>query len=349
MTDKIEKLTPEQEAMVQEYRDRYFKIGWSTGKADRKTAEEAMAELYKRAGLAVPTPSWHRTSEICIRDGEREALIEQGANVEIRNGDEFIEVPAFIWFDSPLKAAETIKDSTGSYSGMSGVDGCLDAYWAAFYKFCEWLKPDIYSKEDSETLDWFDKLIRSCGPCWPYESYCLMTDFPEVATYDDAELLHNEEGPALAYRDGYKIYAINGVTISDPRIVENPWDLSLEDIENCDDEDIRTIMQSRWCYEEIDSAGDRVGSGGGRWLKETGAKEIDTDTYSTGYEDDEGIPVVLMRVLLQAHDGRKFLMASDSSTDRVYYIQVDRNVTTCSQAHESINGGIKDEDIVVSS
>jgi hypothetical protein len=173
-----------------------------------------------------------------------------------------------------------------------------------------------------------------------------MSERPIKAAYDDRELLHCEDGPALLYKDGLGIYAINGVRIPGelgPLVVERPWELTLEQIEKEDNEDIRVIMQARWCFEEMDNAGDRVGSGGGRWLQETGCKTIHEDVY-TAYGD-----VAIMRALLEDKNGRKFLCCSDSSTDRVYYIQVARESTTCEEAHMSVNGGIPDSDIVVSS
>jgi len=313
MTDKIEKLTPEQEALVPVYRQRYFDIGWSTDETDREAAEKAMRELH-----------------------------------EIKGWDQ----PEIVWFQSPYAAVDTIiessdKDPENTDISMNGPCAALDAVWGCFYKFGEELKPDMYKEEDSRLLDAWDRLCKSCGPCWLYTNYVLMTDKPVEAHYNDGELVHCDTGPALRYSDGHEMYAIDGVRL--PRsiakkAVMSPWEMTLEEIEDSDlDEDVRTILQDRWCYNEIDDAGDYVGSGGGRFLKETGAVSIHEDVYKA-YKD-----VAIMRSLLRDKYGRKWLMCADSSTTRVYYIRVDDSASTCEEGHMSINGGTPDSDIQVSS
>lgn len=303
---QITKLTPEQEQLRDEYAERYLDYGWSTEPADRQAAEEAMAGLYEAAG-------W--------------------------------KIPEFVWFDSPAQAVDTIYESTGERVLLSGVDGNLEAHWVCFYRFCQTLKEGMYEEKDQQLLDLWDQLVRSCGPVYPYENYCLMTERPVRACRNEEDVLHCDDGPALAYRDGFELYALEGLLLPEhlPHAVTAPWELTLEQVEDPNlDEDIRTVLQDRWCYEEIDSAGDRVGSGGGRYVREIGGQQIHEDVY-TGYKD-----VSLMRALFEGKDGRKWLACSDSSTDRVYWIRVPNQVKTCAEAHESINGGIPDSDIVVS-
>jgi hypothetical protein len=310
MADEISELTPEQQELHDRLRDEYMEHGWSSEPSDRPAAEQAMIDIYSSLGK---------------------------------------EPPKFVWFDSPHQALDTIYESTGQREDLSGFDGGMDAPWVLFYKFLCHIIPnsdDLLDDTVRLQLDAYDRLVRSSGPCWPYQNYCLMSERPVRAERDDNQLLHSDDGPALEYRDGTKIYAINGVQFEDQELgeiaVERPWELTLQMIEDQDSEDIRTILQQRWCYEELDGAGDRVGFGYGRYLEEIGARQIHEDVYQA-YGD-----TVLMRALLETEDGRRFLMCTDSSTDRVYYLRVDDQSQTCEQAHMSINGGISDGDIVVS-
>jgi len=312
---KIEYLNAEEETRRVAFRAAYFQHGWSTAPSDRPTAEAAIVKLYARLGKTAP---------------------------------------AFVWFDSPAAASACVKESTGEDVRLSGTDGCLDAPWACFYMFGSTLRDDIYGANLEHLLEW-DALIRSTGPCYSYGKFCLMTERPIKASFDDRELLHALDGPALLYRDGYKIYAVNGVRlaggVSDAvaeDIVERPWVLTAELIAGVESEDLRSIMQERWCYEHMDNAGDRVGSGGGRWLDATGAVSIHEDVYRA-YTKADGDDAILMRALLRATDGKQYLCCSDSSTDRVYYIRVSSDAKTCEEGHMSVNGGVKDSDIVASS
>ncbi|GGM87344.1 DUF6745 domain-containing protein [Dactylosporangium sucinum] len=51
---KVERLTPEQEALVVVVRDEWLVAGWATGPADRRAAERGVAEAYRAAGLQPP-------------------------------------------------------------------------------------------------------------------------------------------------------------------------------------------------------------------------------------------------------------------------------------------------------
>lgn len=337
MTDapkKIETLTAEQEALLPVWRAKYMKVGWNTDPSDRPRAEKGMRALYRRMKM------------------------------------EHADAPdLFIWVDSPLAAVELIRKLNGSTVSLTGTDGQLDAYWLAFYTYAEEIGADIKEEDRTQLHEWEDVIV-STGPCYPFEGHCIMTERPKVATFDDNELLHGENGPALLYRDGFAVYAINGIRTT-KQVVEEPWTLTLEQIEQESNSDQQTIMQARWCYQEKDSAGDHVGSGGGRWLEESGAKIIHEDTFvsdTTTYGDDKaakkaaakiikagGISKVLAdgltvethipRALLEDKLGRKFIMSGDGSTDRIYYIQVNRDAKTCPEA-QALLEGIPEADLV---
>jgi hypothetical protein len=317
---KITKLTPEQELAVEEYYQKGLKIGWSTEPSNRAKAEEGMNEIYDKLGKPRPV---------------------------------------YVWVDSPAAAQKYILDNKAEWVGMAGCEGQFEAYWVIFYDLCRNVLiqdlPDSdgnihrvaveYTEDDNKHLDAWMKLLDT-GPCFPYTEECVMTERAIVAKHDDQFRLHSEDGPALLYRDGTAIYSLNGITVPE-KVIMRPWDLTLEEIKGESNADVQTIMQDRWCYNEKDSAGDYKGSGGGRWLTETGAKTIHFDVY-TGYKNDQGEDVQLQRALLEDSEGHKYLMCCDSSTDRVYYIRAADDCKTCEEAHMSFNGGIPDSDIIVS-
>jgi hypothetical protein len=49
-----------------------------------------------------------------------------------------------------------------------------------------------------------------CGWLWAYTDFAVLSDRPCVLSVDDWVRLHAEHGPAVAYRDGYAIYAHHG-------------------------------------------------------------------------------------------------------------------------------------------
>lgn len=64
-----------------------------------------------------------------------------------------------------------------------------------------------------QVLDARLEIARSCGPWWQTDSQILISDRPLYVKLDDQQRPHAEDGPALLYRDGWAIYARDGVTI----------------------------------------------------------------------------------------------------------------------------------------
>jgi hypothetical protein len=57
------------------------------------------------------------------------------------------------------------------------------------------------------------EMAQSCGWFWPYENFVLMTPRPQVIKLDQEQRLHCEDGPAVAYEDGWGVYACHGVRV----------------------------------------------------------------------------------------------------------------------------------------
>ena len=54
MANKIEKLTPEQEAMMPAWRDKWIEIGLKTGECDKERFERGIRAAYKKANIPFP-------------------------------------------------------------------------------------------------------------------------------------------------------------------------------------------------------------------------------------------------------------------------------------------------------
>lgn len=158
---------------------------------------------------------------------------------------------------------------------------------------------------------------------FPRQGFVTVSDRPHTIRTEQigprgwgSHQLHCDDGPAIAWRDGFAIFAIHGVVV--PRhVVEAPDTITLKEIDSETNAEIRRIMIERY--------------GEGRYLTETGAKLLDAD-----YEGAEfgAAP----RALFERLDGQRVLVGTDGSTSRVYYMPVDRRCNTCRDAHESICG-----------
>jgi hypothetical protein len=174
-TKKIEKLTPEQEAAMPKYVEKWMKIGLNTDPVDMPKAIEAVKLAYKNAGLKEPTKFYHAKS--------------------------------------PLDAVRVIQELDPSQTKQdifnSMLYGAHSASWLSFYDF-------FYTEcgvEEAGKLLGLIELAKHSGWFNAYEDVVVFQDRPEVIKLDENDRLHAEFGPAVAYRDGYKIYSWHGVTI----------------------------------------------------------------------------------------------------------------------------------------
>jgi len=173
---KLEKLTPEQEKRMVEFREQWLRDGLSTEPADFKTAKSVITSFYKQ--LKKPAPTFH-----CL--------------------------------PSPKACAEKMQSLHGGDINTylnSSFFGQQEAYWVAYYKFAEEIGVQ-YGKENSKLLEQWAKLARSINWWTPYENDCFISDRPSVVKFDNDNRLHREDGPAVEYRDGWGICMWHGTRV----------------------------------------------------------------------------------------------------------------------------------------
>jgi len=172
---KIEKLTPEQEAMFPVYVEKWTKIGLSTEPVNLPEATKAICLAYEKAGLAHPTN--------------------------------------FFVADSPIDAIKIIKKLDPSMNDSQIFDdmayGCHDASWLSFYQYFR----DEVGIEECHQLDGLIELANHCGWLSMYEDIVVFQHRPETIKMDEQNRLHCEDGPAIRYRDGFSIYSWHGTRI----------------------------------------------------------------------------------------------------------------------------------------
>lgn len=175
MAKKIEKLTPEQEVDLVNFRDEWFQHGHSTEPADFEAAKEVIAKFYGLIGKKRPT---------------------------------------FHCLPSPAAAAGKIKEMGGASASYvsSSFFGHTEAHWIGYYLFAQRIGVE-YSEKNSELLNDWATLAKTIGWWTPYEDHCFIADRPRVARFDNEKRLHREDGLAIEYSDGWGIAAWHGTRV----------------------------------------------------------------------------------------------------------------------------------------
>ncbi len=115
-------------------------------------------------------------------------------------------------------------------------------------------------------LDGLVQVARNAGCWWPFRDVAVLTERPTRLCLDDDGQLHAPRGPAIAYPDGWAIWAWHGVRV--PRwVIDNPERLTVSRIQAQKSIEIRRVMIERYGFE--------------RYVRDAGALKISSDEYGT--------------------------------------------------------------------
>ncbi|WP_083957838.1 DUF6745 domain-containing protein [Herbidospora mongoliensis] len=223
-------VTPQRDAAA--IREEWLRIALSTEPADRPEAESAIAGLYRLNGL--PPPRFHWVSSPAVAAeflppgvrNPREVLTRRFRShfQETRAGvvPEMSEISEPDW-------AGTLQ--VGSALAASRLPFRLVVYdhdrrWnplgtmarLSTYEAMSWVPR-------SEGLDLWARVVRAGGWWLPYDRQCVVADRPKAVHTEsgrgDTVVVHNADGPAVVYRDGWPCYAWHGEPVPS-WVIEGP-------------------------------------------------------------------------------------------------------------------------------
>lgn len=191
MSDEIT-LTPEQEAQMKVYIDKYIQIGLTPevipeGKKFRDIVD--MDDLTETVNLLYTCSDETPPPEILVFDSPK----------EIRN---------YVEQEDPSKSRGEIVSNFGF--------GSLDATFLSFYA---WMREVIGRVEETDNLRGLLRMLRY-GWYYPCREVCLVSARPVEIHLDEQNRLHYENGPAIRFNDGFQICSWHGVQVPDEWIMD---------------------------------------------------------------------------------------------------------------------------------
>lgn len=225
----LTKLTPEQEAMIPQWVQKWTAIGLSTGPADRGRAEEAIGGYYAAAKLPAPkhfiwTSSPMATAVIgpvaallvtkfeCEADDPRIQGLVSTVNEAIVAGE-----------TDPVKVAVTYCQKVVTDEAAAEVDKCVrdvigntwrryigGSSWAGWCAYVSFFRQVCNLPIPSETAE---ALTESAGWVWPHQTFAVLTDRPCELHRDETGRLHNPDGPSIRWRDGWATHHWRGTAV----------------------------------------------------------------------------------------------------------------------------------------
>ena len=75
-------------------------------------------------------------------------------------------------------------------------------------------------------------IARSVGPWWPWTGAAVLSEHPVELHLDAEGRLHRTDGPAAAYKDGWRVFAWNGYAMPE-QWIRDPASVPARDLKNC--------------------------------------------------------------------------------------------------------------------
>ncbi len=151
---------------------------------------------------------------------------------------------------------------------------------------------------------------------WPHREFVMVSDRPRVIHRDARGRLHCEDGPAIAWGDGFGVYSWHGVRVS-REVIEHPDALTAEQIQSEPNVEIRRVMLERF--------------GHARYAQGIGAQVLHRDVDGLGNPRTlwsapraEDTPLVMVEIVNSTPEL--------DGTTRTYWLRVPPMVRTCQEA-----------------
>lgn len=216
-TKRITELTDEQRAAMDAHADKWIAHGWSTEPADWALFEDAAERCYKYAGLP-----WHgrvvRVSSplvLSLAAPIAAFILAQDERDAVRNA---LSGAVGRAVGNPVNdAVNAAVRRLWDYR----LWGNLWTYWQAYNSYfrdvCGLdLDGDMWDRSRA-----YEDTAKAAGWSWPHREFVMVCDRPAVLHLEQigprgwgSHRLHCEDGPAIAWRDGYALYFWHGVRVS---------------------------------------------------------------------------------------------------------------------------------------
>ncbi|MGW4365909.1 DUF6745 domain-containing protein [Nocardia takedensis] len=309
-------------------RDRWRAVSTATGPGDRAAAEAGVRAAYRSAGLAAPDRIVWVASPL---EAVRVLRAESGAGASVRDAlrtapmaaerarlhadlgpagfaEHWRGTGADLWELTTTvidrvragvieqSATERAERTAVRLLLLDAVLGQHDAAWLA-----------AFGGDPGDVLRDLAAVAEQAGWWWPYEKLVVLSERPTELHRDEAGRLDRGDGPALAYADGFALFAWRGMPVP-AEFLDGLRTLTAERIRTEENAELRRVMLEYYGYD--------------RYLDESGAKPI--------HRDETG---VLWRIELLGDEDVTMVEVINSTpepdgTSRTYWLRVPPDTTT---------------------
>ncbi len=239
----IDKLTPEQEARIQDYVVEFRALGTQTMQCDRPKAEDAVRRAYAYMKYEEPQFIWlsnpqqgaRLAADLVALEGDEPAQWALVEKVRAKG------IKALGWKDT-----EANKKRASEQIGYASY-GSFEAYWVSFYAYIG----EVLNVGEKDLVQIVRDLVTHCGVYFTFDKLVIMTERPLSISFNQERQLHNQDGPALSYKDGFNVYAMNNIKMPEYYCVTAKEDIDVKRIMKEKNVDIRREAMRKVGFERV--------------------------------------------------------------------------------------------------
>ena len=299
----IEKLTPEQESRIPEFRDKWLKIGLSTQQIDFKKALEIKNIVYRKllnkkdvpvilmdspltAWLAtrylgylfyenqvrnqvedqvsnqVWDPVWNQVWNQVSNQVENQVWNQVGNQVgnQVKN-QVWNQVENQVWNQVENQVGNQVwnqvKDQVENQVGNFIMPYFYGQFDSGYFSFYEFMFNVLKIKNPVEDLYSSYLKTTECGIIYPCDDFCVISNKPSNILMSNGQV-HSDGSPAIEYRDGFKVWSLNGVRVPQ-YLAETPTEkLDLEFFKKEQNADVKAEFIKKYGVQRMLSLGKKM-------------------------------------------------------------------------------------------
>lgn len=311
---KIDKLTPEQEAKMPEYVEKWIGIGTNTDRLDPVSTKKTIDNFRGLIGRDVDVP-------LKIVNNPIEAwvmccLVEQNVPFD-QLDEEMVSV-----FNGNPKRYDIPKAS------LPWQSGSFFASTFSFYDFMlEELKIDIGNELWAKYKIW--ESTSKLGCIYPLDNITIVSEKPTEIYLNENNVLHRDGGPALVYAGlgDFKLYNLNGVEVPEWLAVTDAEKININDYNSIENADVRAEFVRKVGIERFVEQGKIVDS----------YKNYDVAQHEWWHKSE--YELVDMNVMFEGLDYAPFLKMVNQTTGIFHMEGVSPDCRTVGEALRERFGG----------
>ena len=217
----LEKLTPEQEALIPIVRDEWINRLDACPEIDREKAEAGIKWLYSVSKLKEPkvifvsSPLGAQYAANMIGQVDNRAVFQVWAQVWDQVWAQvwdqvWAQVGAQVWDQVRAQVWDQVRAKHLHFFEFARYGNVFDFGWGSFYEFFQRIGQSLGKAE--RQFDAFKNLITSgIYDMIQFDGLCIVCEMPRAIHRDGARRLHSTGGPSIIWADGFELYHLWGV------------------------------------------------------------------------------------------------------------------------------------------